>query len=165
MTPRPYHFENGSLVVLVGAPACGKTYFTSHYPSSWRVSLDAFRCQITDTEADEGATPAAMQLQTIVLNERLCRARTTLVDSTNVHQHRRTALRALARYWERPLTAVLFNPPLETLRKQNAARERQVPDHILVDFHRLVPTAEQLSDEGFHHVLRALAPTREDGPR
>ncbi|MFI9332625.1 AAA family ATPase [Kitasatospora sp. NPDC052868] len=154
-------FEPGSLVVLVGGSGAGKTAFATRYwPTTWRLSLDDYREMATDSAADQSATPVADQVQTLLLDARLSRNLATVVDSTALQPHVRAGLLARARYWQRPCVAVLFDVPLERRRTQNAARERVVPDHVLLDQEHLVPTAEQLLGEGFARVetVTAISP-------
>ncbi|MEV5604554.1 ATP-binding protein [Streptomyces sp. NPDC052299] len=138
--------------MLIGPPGCGKSTFATQWPASWRVSLDTYRLLATDTEYDQSAT-VAVQIQDLILDARLSRALTTIVDATNLHTHVRAGLLARARYWQRPTTAVLFNTPLATVEEQNAARDhdRMVPQHVVRQLHKLLPTT-QLRDEGFTTV-------------
>lgn len=159
MTPE---FAAGSLVVLVGASGSGKTTFAARYPKSWRVSLDQFREQATDDMTDQSATPVAAQIQALLLDARLARGRTTIVDATNVMPHVRKTLLARARYWQTPACAVLFDVPRVMCQAQNAGRARVVPDDVLRAQHELLPTREQLLAEGFaevHHCPSAPAVT------
>jgi predicted kinase len=80
-----------------------------------------------------------------------------VVDSTGLYAHVRAGLLARARYWQRPCSAVLFDVALERRQAQNLARERVVPDHVLLDQERLVPTAELLLGEGFARVETVTA--------
>ncbi|WP_051743028.1 ATP-binding protein [Kitasatospora sp. MBT66] len=146
-------FEPGSLIVLVGGSGAGKTAFaTRSWPTTWRLSLDDYREMATNSVADQSATPVADQIQTLLLDARLSRSLTTVIDSTGLYAHVRAGLLARARYWQRPIAAVLFDVSLERRRLQNLARERVVPDHVLLDQERLVPTADQLLAEGFARV-------------
>lgn len=146
---------DGTLVVLVGIPGCGKSTLASQYPASWRVCLDEYRLAATDDMADQSATPVAVQIQNLLLDARLARGLTTLADATNVFAHVRAGLLARARYWQRPAVAVLFDVPLAIAEAQNADRERVVPGDVLHDLHAQMPTAEQLHAEGFTAVYLA----------
>jgi predicted kinase len=148
----PLNLPAGTLCALIGPPGSGKSTFAARYPDSWRVCLDAFRKAATDSEADQSATPVAAEIQNLLLDARLSRALTTLVDSTNLFPHVRAGLLARARYWQRPATAVLFDVPLATVETQNATRDRVVPTHVVRDLHRQLPTAAQLRREGFRTV-------------
>ncbi|MFJ6661611.1 AAA family ATPase [Streptomyces sp. NPDC091377] len=152
--------DPGTLAVLIGIPGCGKSTFAAQYPPSWRVCLDEYRLAATDDMADQSATPVAAQIQNLLLDARLARARTIVADSTNVLPHVRAALLARARYWQRPAVAVLFDVPLATARAQNAVRERVVPRHVLHDLHARMPTPSRLHAEGFTtvHLVSDLTP-------
>ncbi|WP_073819194.1 AAA family ATPase [Kitasatospora sp. CB01950] len=152
-------FDPGTLIVLVGGSGAGKSSFADRrWPATWRLCLDDYRALATDSAADQSATPVAAQIQDLLLDARLSRALTTVIDSTALLPHVRAHLIARARYWQRPAAAVLFDVPLETRRAQNTTRERVVPDHVLLDQEQLLPTAEQLLAEGFTHVDRITAP-------
>ncbi|MEU9108891.1 AAA family ATPase [Streptomyces xanthophaeus] len=144
----------GALCALVGPPGSGKSTFAAQYPDSWRVCLDLYRRLATDSETDQAATPVAVEIQNLLLDARLARGLTTIVDSTNVHAHVRNGLLARARYWQRPAVAVLFDVPLATVEAQNAGRDRTVPVRVVREHHQLLPTAFRLHDEGFTGVYR-----------
>ncbi|MFE2728366.1 AAA family ATPase [Kitasatospora sp. NPDC059327] len=151
-------FTPGTLIVLVGGSGVGKTSFAARYwPTTWRLSLDDYREMATDSVADQSATTVADQVQTLLVDARLSRSLTTVVDSTALLPHVRAGLLARARYWQRPACAVLFDVSLERRRLQNSGRERVVPDHVLLDQERLMPSAEQLLGEGFARVETVTA--------
>lgn len=145
-------FRAGSVAVLVGVSGSGKSTFAARYPASWRLNLDAFREMAADDAADQSATPTAAQVQDLLLDARLRRGLTTVVDATNVLPHVRAGILAAARYYQRPAEGVLFTVPLTECLRRNAARERQVPAHVLHTQHTQLPSREQLLTEGFTHV-------------
>ncbi|MFJ2629962.1 AAA family ATPase [Streptomyces sp. NPDC087532] len=162
----PLTLAPGTLCTLIGPPGCGKSGFAARYPNSWRVCLDIYRELATDSEADQSATPVAAEIQALILDARLSRGLITLVDSTNVFPHVRAGLIARARYWQRPVAAVLFDMPLDVVEAQNASRDRVVPRHVVRELHQLLPDPEQLRAEGFGAVhLASEIPATAGAPR
>ncbi|WP_329046653.1 ATP-binding protein [Streptomyces sp. NBC_01422] len=148
----PLDLPAGALCVLVGPPGCGKSTLAARWPDSWRVCLDRFRELATDSEADQTATSVAVEIQNLLLDARLSRARTTIVDSTNLETRIRADLLSRARHWQRATVAVLFDVPLDVVEARNASRRRVVHRHVVRELHQLLPTSDQLQDEGFTDV-------------
>ncbi|WP_327332946.1 AAA family ATPase [Streptomyces anulatus] len=155
----PFDLEPGTLVVAVGPPASGKsTAVARWFPATWRVSLDAYRGWLTDSEADQGASEEALAIRALVLEGRLRRGLTTVCDSTSITPAARADLLARAGAFNRPAVAILFDTPLEVCEARNAARERTVRIDVLREMHSQLPDAEQLLGEGFtavHHIVPA----------
>ncbi|MBA0054020.1 hypothetical protein E0L36_25165 [Streptomyces sp. AJS327] len=144
--------DPGALVVLIGPAGSGKSTFARRVPASWRVCLDDLREMVSGDAADQSATPVAVRVQGLVLEERLARGLTTLVDSTNLEGHVRRSLLARARYWQRTPLAVLFEAPVEVCLHRAARRQRQVPPEVIRAQHRRLPLPGDLRAEGFAEV-------------
>ncbi|MFF5894112.1 AAA family ATPase [Streptomyces globisporus] len=136
----------------MGAPGSGKSTLAARYPSTWRLNLDTYRALATDDEADQSATPVAVDIQNLVLDARLSRGLRAVVDSTNLDPAVRAGLLARARRWDRPTVAVLFDVPLGTVLARNGDRPRVVDPHVVTDLHNRLPTLAQLAAEGFGAV-------------
>ncbi|MGW0538076.1 AAA family ATPase [Streptomyces sp. NPDC003032] len=149
---QPLTLSVGTMCALIGPPGCGKSTFAARYPASWRICLDLYRLAATDSEADQSATPVAAEIQNLLLDARLSRNLSVILDSTNLLPHVRAGLLARARHWQRPSTADLFDVPLPVVEAQNTSRDRVVPTHVVRELHGLTPTREQLLAEGFGTV-------------
>ncbi|CAM5542765.1 AAA family ATPase (plasmid) [Streptomyces californicus] len=86
-----------------------------------------------------------------IADKRLRRGLLTVIDATNLRSDRPWLLNR-ARHWQRPTAAVLFDAPLATAQAQNAGRDRVVPPHVVAQFHALLPTIDQMREEGWDTV-------------
>ncbi|WP_091459678.1 AAA family ATPase [Micromonospora inyonensis] len=153
------------LVVLIGAAGAGKsTWAAARYRPSQVVSLDGLRAVVADDECDQDATADAVALLVTIVNARLSRRLTTVVDATNgVLTERAELLSAAARH-QVPAAAVVFGTPLETCLDRQRHRPaalpgrrwgRAVPDSVVRNQHqRTLDSLATLTAEGFARVVR-----------
>ncbi|MFJ4710096.1 AAA family ATPase [Streptomyces anulatus] len=152
------------LCALIGPPGAGKSTFArQHFKPTEIVSSDFCRALVADDEKDQSATGDAFEVLHLIADKRLARGRLTVIDATNLRDDRPWLL-ARARHWQRPTTAVLFDVPLATVQAQNARRDRVVPAHVVHEFHGLLPTVDQLHDEGWDTVHLSSTLTRRSRP-
>lgn len=149
-----------ALVVLVGAAGCGKSTFAAHnFSDSQVVSSDECRRAVADDP--EKASGDAFRLMYQLIGMRLKRGRLTVADATNVTSDKRAELLAIARQYERPAVAVVFELPEDVCRERNDARTgRRVPlPAIRGQLRHLRDALPGLAEEGFAavHVLRTAA--------
>src|SRR4051794_16357481 len=142
------------LVVLVGAPATGK----SHWAEQWFhreqvVSSDRLRAVVGTGERDVRASRDAFEVLDLIVAKRLARRLTTVVDSTGLEPKRRAAWRALAERNGMPAHAVVFDAPAAVVRARNRARSSPVPAKVVAAQLREVEGAtERLAGEAFAGV-------------
>jgi predicted kinase len=122
-----------ALVLLVGPAGSGKSTFAqTYFRPSEIVSSDAMREKLSDDEADQGASAEAFQVLAIIINGRLRRRLTTVVDATNLRAPSRRRYQRLASRYGIPTVAVCFDLPPATYRRRNSGRpERVVPDAVV----------------------------------
>src|SRR4051794_19656052 len=149
----------GSLVVLVGPPASGKsTWAAAHVAPDEVVSSDRLRAVVGTGEHDLAASADAFAVLDLVVGARVRRGLTTVVDTLGLDPARRAAWRELARRNGVPCVAVAFDTSPAVCRRRNAERPpgERVPPKILSG--QLAAYAEQrpgLDAEGFDEVFTA----------
>lgn len=136
-----------ALVVTMGPPGSGKsTWVEQRFTQTQIVNLDRLRGMVADDPTDQDATGDAVFLQHRLLEARCRRRLMTAVDATNVRPDVRQGLLEHAHRNLMYPVAVVFDVPLETCLARNAARERQVPAHVI---HRMwQQLTEQVPAEG-----------------
>ncbi|MGQ0576482.1 MAG: polynucleotide kinase-phosphatase [Pseudonocardia sp.] len=148
-----------SLVVLVGASGSGKSTFArAHFRPTEVLSSDTCRGLVCDDENDQSASADAFDVLHFVAGRRLARGLLTVVDATNVEQHARGKLVALAREHDvLPVAIVLDLPERLCLDRNTARSERQFGPHV-VRRQRDQLRRARFEREGFRgvHVLRTL---------
>ena len=144
----------GSLVVLVGPPASGKTtWATRHFPAHQVVSSDGLRAVVGTGEHDQRASTDAFDVLDLVVARRLRRGLTTVVDSLGTDGKRRRSWLAAAQAARRPAVAVVFDVDAATCRARNRGRERPVPPKVLSSMLARWPEERAaVADDGFSAV-------------
>lgn len=156
--------DRPALVVLLGVAGAGKSTLAAQWRPSQVLSLDAYRELVSDDENDQGATADAVRLLLAVLDVRLRRGLTSVVDATNVEPDARRPLLALAATYDMPAVAIVIATPLSLCQTRNAARPgprgsarwgRRVPaDVVEAQDRQLRASIPRLCDEGFVEVIR-----------
>ena len=121
-----------ALVLLIGPSGSGKSTFARrHFRATQIVSSDTCRAWICDDEADQSTTKDAFELLGTVLRMRLSRGRLTIVDATSVQAWARASLLTIAREWQRPAVAIVFDLPRGVIAAQNQSRDRNVDEAVM----------------------------------
>ena len=160
------------LLVLVGAAGAGK----SHWALQWFaprqiVSSDELRAVVGYGEHDQRASNDAFAVLDLIVERRLRRKLTTVVDSTALERERRAGYVAAARKAKVPVFAVTFDTPDDVCRTRNRAREHPVPPKVLKgQLETAAALRHTIHDEGFDAVhvagpVTVVAPEYVDAPR
>ncbi|MEY2461119.1 MAG: hypothetical protein QOG30_2949, partial [Acidimicrobiaceae bacterium] len=120
------------LVVLVGAPGAGK----SHWASEWFrpeqiVSSDGLRAVVGLGEHDQRASKDAFAVLDLIVERRLKRKLTTVIDSTALEAERRATYIAAARKANVPVFAIVLDTTDDVCRSRNKQRDHPVPPKVL----------------------------------
>ncbi|MFC6285206.1 LLM class flavin-dependent oxidoreductase [Nocardioides sp. GCM10027113] len=157
MSPLP-RIPDPALVVLVGPSGAGKSaWAASRYRAPEIVSSDALRGVVGSGPHDLDASADAFSVLETVVDARLGRGLTTVVDTLGTDAARRARWRDLARAAGLPAVAVVLDTPDAECRRRNAGRDRPVPAATLTaQLRRHREVVESLRDEGWDaiHVER-----------
>ncbi len=164
MTPAP-ELPDPALVVLVGASGSGKsTWAGARYRAAEVVSSDALRAVVGSGEHDLDASVDAFAVLEAVVDARLRRRLTTVVDTLGTDASRRTRWLAAARAAGLPAVAVVLDTPAALCRDRNRARERAVPARVLTaQLAAVASVREALVAEGWDAV-HVVTPDTEVSP-
>jgi protein phosphatase len=144
-----------ALVVLVGASGAGKSRFArAHFAPTEIVGSDACRALVCDDENDQSATAAAFELVHLLVDRRLARGRTTVVDATNVQPEARAPLLDAARRHHVTPVAIVLDMPESLCAARDAVRtDRTLGPHVIHRQHAwLARSRDCLAREGFRRV-------------
>jgi protein phosphatase len=118
--------EPGSLVVTVGSAGSGKTkWVRRNFATHEVVALDELRRLVSGSETNYDATYEAVDILFLVLEGRLKRGLTTVLDGTFLSPPVRHKVLALARRHRRRTMAVCFHIPAELATLRNRAGSKQ----------------------------------------
>ncbi len=143
-----------SLVVLVGATGAGKSHWAlAQFHPDQVVSSDRLRAVVGESERDQRASRDAFELLDLIVDKRLRRGLTTVIDTTGLERDRRLAWRALAERHGVPAVAILFGVPPALVRRRNGERSCPIPSNVVsAQLRAVAAVADALAAEGFAAV-------------
>jgi alkanesulfonate monooxygenase SsuD/methylene tetrahydromethanopterin reductase-like flavin-dependent oxidoreductase (luciferase family)/predicted kinase len=148
-----------ALVVLVGASGSGKsTWAAARYRTEEVVSSDTLRGIVGSGPHDLDASADAFALLETIVDARLGRRLTTVVDTLGFDPDRRRSWLSRARAAGLPAVLVVLETPDPECRRRNSQRDRPVPARVLAGQLRSRRTvAVEVADEGWDLVLPVRA--------
>lgn len=157
-------FPAGSLVLLVGPPASGKSTLAATLVAAGEVaaedvlSTDAYREAVTGDAGDTSRDRKVWARLRQDLDRRMVAGRTTVVDATNLFPRRRARHISVARQHGRPVVVIRSDVAIPELLARNEARARVVKPGAVVGMAvhmRREVDSETLLAEGVDTVLDA----------
>jgi F420-dependent oxidoreductase-like protein len=145
------------VVVLVGPGASGKsTWATAHFHPDLIVSSDRLRALVGSGEDDISASDDAFLLLDQIVERRMARGLSTVIDTQGLDARKRTAWLQASRRFGIRCVAVTFDTPPEECRARNRARGKPIPSAVLTAQLRTWRTVKGLLPaEGYDDVIPA----------
>ncbi|MGQ7754875.1 AAA family ATPase (plasmid) [Streptomyces sp. WC2508] len=147
-----------ALICMIGASGSGKSTLAGTWPSNQVLELDRMRAMVSGCAGDQRATADAVAVLHTVLEARLARKKTTVIDMTSTEATVRARLVQAARRHGVPAVALMVTPPVSVCIERQAARtpERAVPEDVVRRQHaESVAAFPGLRAEGFDNVVFA----------
>lgn len=151
--------ESAKAYVMCGAPGAGKSTFVSRlmerYPDALIVCGDNIREELYGDASIQGHYPDIQNRMVEMI--RSGKGRVVIMDGTHyLASYRRTAAAILRDFGYTEIELVVVDRPLETCLKQNAARDRKVPEEVIERMHSsLAASLTNVANERFARVTFA----------
>jgi F420-dependent oxidoreductase-like protein len=147
------------LVVLVGPSGAGKTtWATTHFRAEQIVSSDRLRAIVGEGEDDLAASDDAFAILEQVVEYRMKRQLTTVVDTLGLDPARRASWLATARRHELSTVCVAFSSTVAQCRARNRDAGKTVPDRVLSQqVRQFREQRPELDGEGWDLLLEPAA--------
>lgn len=147
--------ESKEAFLMCGAPGSGKsTYIAKNLPEAVVVSGDNVRAELYGDAAIQGNWPEIQARMVDLIREASQEGKDVVIDGTHcLKQYRDNMVAILNGYGYGKITAVVVDKPLETCLKQNAARDRKVPEEVIRKMHdSLKESAKNIFAEDFYRI-------------
>ncbi len=143
-----------TLLVLCGAPGCGKSTFArEHFKETMVVSSDHCRTLVSDSEINMASSREAFKLFRYTIERRLALNRFTVADSTAVTRRARKDLVRIGKKYGFHVALLIFNTPVDVCLERNAGRDRRVVKPVIDRMGKmLLRTLKVVHDEGFDRI-------------
>ncbi len=126
----------------------------AHFPTDCIVSSDMLRGMVGAGEDDITASADAFDLLDLIVERRVARRLTTVVDTLGMDAARRSRWLTLARQQRTPCIAIVFDTPAAECRERNRRRAKRIPIDVLAAQLRAWPAVRaEIDTEGFDLVL------------
>jgi protein phosphatase len=146
-----------ALVLLVGPAGAGKsTFAAAHFKPVEIVSSDHLRGLLSNDPADQDASAEAFRILALLVDGRLKRRLTAVVDATSLRAANRARYRAIAARHEVPVIAIAFDLPDAAYHARNRGRRDRVVEAGIIDrqVEQMAQTMAALPSEGYSALYR-----------
>ncbi|MGW0538363.1 AAA family ATPase [Streptomyces sp. NPDC003032] len=148
-------FTTPVLIVLLGPAGSGKSTTAAAWPPESVLELDTFRELVSDEVPAPEVTEEAVHALGTVVERRLARRLTTVVDADHTEAAVRSKLLTLAERYDIPTVALVMTTPLQLCLDRNALRpahQRLPKDVVREQYAQALDATPSLRAEGFDHI-------------
>lgn len=145
-----YKIPNNAVVLLVGIAGSGKSTLTKKAfgNNSFIVSSDECRKEICGNEANQSVNAQAFELFYKKIEDGILEKKQVIADATNLDKFSRDKIYDIAKRYNVPIYALVFNISLDKIKEQNKMRERVVPEYVIDNMSKKMQIAYyQISEE------------------
>ena len=155
---------NNAVVLLVGVAGSGKSTLAKRAfgNSALIVSSDECRKEISGSEENQNVNKEAFELFYKKIEEGVSSSKQVIADATNLDKFSRERIYEIAKKNNAPVYAIVFNYPIELIKKQNRNRNRVVQESVLDRmFEKMRIAYDQIREELPKENIIDIIPSKE----
>ncbi|WP_169713685.1 AAA family ATPase [Paludifilum halophilum] len=151
---RVLSFPSNSLILLCGAPGCGKSTFARrHFAPTEIVSSDDCRRRVCDNVYNMKVHRETFSLVRHIARLRMSLGRLTVIDATALRRGMRRSMMRLAGDYGFRTGVIVLDVRLSTCLSRNKSRKRKVSEDVIRSFYILLHKAKtDVYKEGFDRI-------------
>lgn len=130
---KDFKIPDTAIVILVGIAGSGKSTLAKKVfqDKAVIVSSDECRKEICGDEENQTVNSQTFELFYKKIESGVSEKKQVITDATNLDKFSREKIYDIAKKYDVPVYALLFNIPIEIIKKQNKMRERVVPEYAI----------------------------------
>jgi len=128
-----YKIPNNAVVLLIGVAGSGKSTLAKKAFGSKAliVSSDECRKELCGREENQSINAQAFELFYKKIEKGILQGKQVIADATSLEKFSREKIYDIAKINNVPVYVLVFNIPLEVIKKQNRSRDRVVPEYAI----------------------------------
>lgn len=148
--------SEGEVLILMGPPASGKSYFTEQYfPKETVIGTDWLRAVLTNSESNQLVNKNVFEYARQLLESRVKEGKISVIDATNLSIEERKKWADIAHAEGRKVTLICFEYDENQVRERNQKRRRRLSDEVMKKMLRRAKSARRFAelDENMDRVV------------